>query len=50
MAANLTVQGLICPNFETIQAYMVDLVTCKNVGDPIKNEGATVVTTTSINF
>ena len=29
-AATLTVQGLIWPNFEPIQAFMVDLVTCKN--------------------
>ena len=29
---------------------MVVLVTCKNEEDPIKNEGARVVTTLSINF
>ena len=33
-----------------IQAFMVVLVTCKNEEDPIKNEGARVVTTLSINF
>ena len=49
-AANPTVQGLICPNCEPIQAFMVDLVTCKNEEDPIKNESARVVTTLSINF
>ena len=49
-AANPTVQGLICQNFELTQAFMVDLVTCKNEEDPIKNEGARVVTTLSINF
>ena len=29
---------------------MVDFVTCKNEEDPIKNEGARVVTTLKINF
>ena len=29
---------------------MVDLFTCKNKEDPIKSEGARVVTTISINF
>ena len=29
---------------------MVVLVTCKNVGDPIKNEGARVLITLYINF
>ena len=29
---------------------MVVLVTCKNEEDPIKNKGARVVTTLSINF
>ena len=50
MTANPKVQGLIWPNFESIQAVMVDLFTCKNKEDPIKNEGARVVTTISINF
>ena len=31
-------------NFEPIQDVMVVLVTCKNKEDPIKNEGARVVT------
>ena len=35
---------LILPNFEPIQDIMVVLVTCKNQEDPIKNEGARVVT------
>ena len=47
---NSTVAGLIWPNFESISAFIVDLVTCKNEEDPIKNEGARVVTTLSINF
>ena len=33
-----------------IQAFMVVLVTCKNEEEPIKNKGARVVTTLSINF
>ena len=49
-AANPKVQGLIWPNFKPIQAFKVDLFTCKNEEDPIKNEGARVVTTISINF
>ena len=42
--------GQILNKSKLIQAFMVDLVTCKNAEDPIKNEGATVVTTLSINF
>ena len=34
----------ILPKFELIQAFMVVLVTCKNEEDPIKNEGARVLT------
>ena len=49
-AANPKVQGLIWPNFQPIRAFMVDLFTCKNIEDPIKNEGARVVTTIAINF
>ena len=45
-----SVAGLIWPNFEPIQAFIVDLVTCTNEEDPIKYEGARVVTTLSINF
>ena len=37
--------GSIWPNVILIQAFMVVLVTCKNEEDPIKNEGARVVTT-----
>ena len=49
-AAIPTFQDLICPNFQLIQAFMVDLVTSKNGEDQVKNEGARVVTTLSINF
>ena len=49
-AANSTIQGLIWPNFKPIRAFMVVLVTCKNEEDPIKNEGARVVTRPFINF
>ena len=42
-AANSTVQGLIWPNFEPAQDFMVVLVTCKN-------EEAGVVTTLFIDF
>ena len=38
------VPGWILLNFEPIQDIMVVLVTCKNKEDPIKNEGARVVT------
>ena len=44
MAANFDVSGGILPKFELIQAFIVVLVTCKNVDDPIKNEGARVLT------
>ena len=43
-AANSAFRGLIWPNFEPIQDFMVFLVTCKNEEDPIKNEGGRVVT------
>ena len=36
--------GWILPNFEPIQDVMVVPVTCQNKEDPIKNEGARVVT------
>ena len=39
-----------CLKFKLIQAFMVVLATCKNEEDPIKNEGARVVTTLSIYF
>ena len=38
------------PKFELIQAFMHVLDTCKYEEDPIKNEGATVVTTLYSNF
>ena len=41
-AANPKTQCLIWPNFKPIQALIVDLFTCKNEEDPIKNEGARV--------
>ena len=31
--------------FKPIQAFMTDLVTCKNEEDPLENEGTRVVTT-----
>ena len=36
--------GRILSKFELIQAFIVVLVTCKNEEDPIKNEGARVLT------
>ena len=46
-AANSEVPGQILPNFEPIQDIMVALITCKNK-EPIKNEGARVVTRLSL--
>ena len=43
-AANSKVSGGILPKFELIQPLIVVLVTCKNKEDPIKNEGARVLT------
>ena len=43
-AANSQVSDGILPKFELIQAFIVVLVTCKNGEDPIKNEGARVLT------
>ena len=43
-AANSQVPGLILQNFEPMQDFMVVLVTCKYKEEPIKNEGARVVT------
>ena len=37
--ANSIVSGWIWPEFELIQTQMHGLDTCKNEGDPIKNEG-----------
>ena len=46
----LTSQSKNCSSKKLIQAFMVVLVTRKNEEDPIKNEGARVVTTLPINF
>ena len=42
--ANSKVHGWIQPTFKLIRYYIVLLVTCKNEEDPIKNEGARVLT------
>ena len=49
-AANSEVSGGILPKFKLIQAFIVVLVTCKNEEDPIKNEGARVLTSLLFNF
>ena len=46
-AAYSAVLGPIWPNFELVRDVMNVLVTCKYEEDPIKNEGARVVTTFS---
>ena len=43
-AAYSEVSGGILPKFKLIKAFIVVLVTCKNEEDPIKNEGARVLT------
>ena len=43
-AANSEVSDEILPKFKLIQAFIVVQVTCKNEEDPIKNEGARVLT------
>ena len=43
-AANSAVLGQIWPKFELVRDIMVVLVTCKYEEDPIKNEGAKVLT------
>ena len=43
-ATNSEVSSGILSKFELIQAFIVVLVTCKNEEDPIKNEGARVLT------
>ena len=50
MAANSEVSGGILLKFELIQAFIVVLVTCKNEEDPIKNEGAGVLTSLLFDF
>ena len=42
--ANSVVHGRILPNFKLLLDIMVVLHTCKNEEDPIKNEGARVLT------
>ena len=42
------VPGQILPNFEPIQDVMVVFITCKNKEEPIKNEGARLVTRFSL--
>ena len=49
-AANSAVLGPIWPNFELVRDLMNVLITCKYEEDPIKNEGARVVTTLYINI
>ena len=49
-AANSEDSGGILPKFELIQAFIVVLVTCKNEEDPIKNEGARVLTSLFFDF
>ena len=46
-AANSAVLGPIWPNFKNVRDIMDVLVTCKYEEDPIKHEGARVVTTFS---
>ena len=43
-ATNSKVSGGIPPKFKLVQAFIIVLVTCKNEEDPIKNEGARVLT------
>ena len=43
-AANFAVHGRIVPDFQLVQDIMVVLHICKNEDDPIKNEGARVLT------
>ena len=49
-AANSAVLGPIWPNFELVRDVINVLVTCKYEEDPIKNEGARVLTTLNIHF
>ena len=49
-AANSEVSSGILSKFELIQAFIVVLVTCKNEEDPIKNEGARVLTSLLFDF
>ena len=47
-AANSAVLGPIWRNFKLTRTLMVVLITWKNEEDPIKNEGARVLTTLNI--
>ena len=49
-AAYSTVKGWIWPNFEPIREFIGGLVACNNEEDPIKDEGARVVTKLFIDF
>ena len=49
-AANYEVSSGILPKFELFQAFIVVLITCKNEEDPIKNEGARVLTSLLFDF
>ena len=49
-AANSAVHGRIVPNFELIRDIMAVLHTCKTEEDPIKNEGARVLTRLHVIF
>ena len=49
-AVNSEVSVGILPKFKLIQAFIVVLVTCKNEEDPIKNEGARVLTSLLFDF
>ena len=43
-AANSLAGGWVWPKIKLIQTFMGVLVTCKNEEDPLKEEGARVVT------
>ena len=47
MASNSKTNGLNLPEIELIRDFMTVFVTCKFDKDPIKNEGAILVTTFS---
>ena len=49
-AANSIIGDGTLTKFKLIQAFIVELLICKNKDDPIKNEGARVVTTLFIDF
>ena len=47
-AANSAVLGRIWPKFELVRDIMIVLATCKYEEDPIKTEGARVLTRVSL--